>query len=228
MALFIVPTPFGHPEDVTLRAISTLKRVNLVLIEERKESLKNLRSFGVNPQHWEIYNEHTSREQVYDWAKLCLSSEVALVSDGGTPNLFDPGHCLVKEVRRLGGEVKALPGASSLSLILSLSSQPLHSFMVLGFLPRDSHDRQKLWKFIQKSPYALVIYDTPYRLQKVLEELMTYVPEREVLLGIELTTPEEIVLEGQAAKLPTKILPKKGEFVLLLYQPRKSASIDRI
>jgi 16S rRNA (cytidine1402-2'-O)-methyltransferase len=217
MALYVTATPIGNPLDLTLRAKEIFSKCNTIIGEEFSEVSKLLKANGFVGKKLEVLNEHTTTEDLTLLVDLCKKQDVALVTDCGTPGFCDPGFQLVRECRKFGLEIKALPGASSLMTLLSLSSQRIYQFHFRGFLPAENVARQKELKIISSSKEALILMDTPYRLKKLLSELSLVLPKRLALLGCDLTQPTEFVIEDQIENLTKKLNQEKAEFILLIY-----------
>jgi 16S rRNA (cytidine1402-2'-O)-methyltransferase len=154
--------------------------------------------------------------------ELCKSRDVILVSDCGTPGFEDPGPPLVKACRVNNVQVSALPGPSSLALLISLSSEKLSEFLVRGFLPRDPLQRQRAWEKIQRHSGPQILLETPYRCQQFSEEIAKHCSDRSILFACELTTSREWIFEGVSSHLPEALRRNFGEkpkleFCVLIY-----------
>ena len=217
MSLHIVSIPIGHPGDITLRAIETLKSCDLIIGEERKVAARFLKSIGLQIFELDLLNEHSDQRDIDFLTEQCQEKKVALISDCGTPVFCDPGALLIQSCRQKNITIEAVPGVSSLMTLLSLSGRPLKDFQFHGFIPAKSEKRQAFLKDLQREKQTSVIMDTPYRLRKTLTELAEALPKRQALLGIDLTQPEEVVLEGTLSHISKDLPRDKGEFVLLLY-----------
>ncbi|MEZ0391872.1 MAG: SAM-dependent methyltransferase [Pseudobdellovibrionaceae bacterium] len=217
MSLTLIATPIGHDQDISLRALETLKNSKTIILEEFKESTRFLRAHGISGKIYEQLNEHSKPEDLKRLTELCVNEDVVLITDCGTPGFCDPGADLVRECRKRGISVVTFPGASSLMGILSLSSQRLDQFVFRGFLPAETEARQNAWQEMQKEKRAFVLMDTPYRFQKMLKEALEFLPQRKLLLTVNLTQETEMIFEGTAAEILKKELPAKAEFMLLVY-----------
>lgn len=217
MALLLVSTPIGDPGDFTLRGLETLRRVSTIIVEERKESSAWLRSQGISGKHLELCNEHSNGEDLDRLAGLCAKEDVALITDCGSPGFCDPGAELVRRCRQSGVPVKVFPGASSLTALLSLSSERLDQFYFRGFLPANTEKRREAWRRLGAQKGAIVLMDTPYRLGKTLEDLKSALPKRKILLALNLTQETEQVLEGRPEEIAPQVASAKAEFMLLIY-----------
>lgn len=217
MPLYLVATPIGNSQDISARALQILRDADLIILEEFKESTQFLRSQNISGKSYDQLNEHSTPEDLQRLWRLCQNQKVALITDCGTPGFCDPGAELVKLCRKNKIEVKTILGASSLMGLLSLSSRRLDQFIFRGFLPAENEARKKSWLELQKENRAIILMDTPYRLNKMMTELTGYFVERRVLLTIDLSHENEKVFEG----LPLEILPQieglKAEFMLLIY-----------
>jgi 16S rRNA (cytidine1402-2'-O)-methyltransferase len=218
MALYLVATPIGNPQDLSFRALETLKKADVIIVEEFKESTIILRAHGIVGKKLESLNEHSRAEDLKHLTDLAEKNEVALISDCGTPGFCDPGAHLVELCRKRKIKIVTIPGPSSLMALLSLSSQRLDHFNFVGFLPAESSRRGKAWSDLKKDPQASVIMDTPYRFQKTLQELSQSLPDRNCLVAINLTQETEQVVEGKAKEvLQFSQWPQKAEFLILIY-----------
>lgn len=217
MSLTLIATPIGNDQDISLRAIETLKNSQTIILEEFKESTRFLRAHGISGKTYEQLNEHSKPEDLKRLADLCENGDVVLITDCGTPGFCDPGADLVRECRKRGVAVRTFPGASSLMGLLSLSSQRLDQFVFRGFLPAENEARRKSWGELQKESRAFVLMDTPYRFQKMLSETAEFFADRKILLTLNLTQDSEQVHEGLASQILKRDLPAKAEFMLLIY-----------
>jgi 16S rRNA (cytidine1402-2'-O)-methyltransferase len=220
VGLTLIATPIGNDQDISLRALETLKNAQLIVLEEFKESTRFLRAHGITGKNYEQLNEHSKPEDLARLVGLCESGEVVLITDCGTPGFCDPGADLVRECRKKKIPVRTFPGPSSLMGLLSLSSVRLDQFVFRGFLPAENEERAKAWAECQKESRAIVLMDTPYRFQKMLSEANQYFSDRKILLTLDLTQETEMVFEGTPSMVLKNELPNKAEFMLLIY-PRK-------
>ncbi len=229
MPLFLIATPIGNKDDISLRAVETIRQAQAAIVESRKESMALLRRHGFEGHEVFELNHHTTGAELSDLVRLCREKKVIQVSDCGTPGFEDPGNALVDQCRKQGIQVHCLPGASSLTALLSLSGKPLRQFFVAGFLPKTGTERTDALRELQRRKEAFVLMETPYRCLQLLAELTEYFPHRRILFAAELTTPQELVLEGtpQEALKHVKSLGEnpKLEFIVLIYGevPRSSS-----
>ncbi|MCB0370897.1 MAG: hypothetical protein KDD45_16105, partial [Bdellovibrionales bacterium] len=218
--LYLIATPIGDPEEISLKAISVLKKVNTVICESTKETGRLLKYHQISGKKYELLNEHSTKEDLDRIVNLCAEEDIALVSDCGTPGFCDPGSDLVAICRQKDIPVKNCLGASSLMGLISLSGLKLNEFLFKGFLSQDSHLRSSQWKdlTVEMSQFKrpIVIMDTPYRLQRTLSDLENFFPKNIAILALNLATPEELILTGIPNQIKINDLPKKAEFMLLI------------
>lgn len=217
MSLNLVAIPIGNNQDVTLSALDILKSCDDIIVEERKEGTSFLRAHGITGKNYLELNEHTNAEGLKELVELCKEKNVALITDCGTPGFCDPGADLVRECRKLKIPVKTYVGASSLMGLLSLSSVRLDQFIFRGFLPAENEAREKAWLEMRKEKKAFILMDTPYRLQKMLSEMQIHLSDRKILITLDLTQETEKVLEGKMTDIMKNEIPKKAEFMILVY-----------
>ncbi len=216
MSLYVVATPIGNYEDLSLRAIETLKSCDLVIGEEKREVELLLKRAGAFPKPYELLNEHSKPQDLEALAKECATKTVALVSDCGTPGFCDPGADLVRLCRQKKIEIKTLPGPSSLMALLSLTGHRIDEFYFMGFLPRETEARTKKLNTLTKIQVPTILMDTPYRLKKLLEEIQTLLPQKQLFLGCDFTQDSESIYEGTATQIQSQLKSEKAEFVLLI------------
>jgi len=217
MPLFVVATPIGNLEDISLRARRLLGECQLVIGEEFKEADKLLKKLGLDKKPIEELNEHSTAKDWQDLVDHCANSTVVLISDCGTPGFCDPGAELVAACRAKGIPVHSVPGASSLAAFLSVCGQRLPQFWFRGFLPANREERALALKAVRNEPGPVVLMDTPYRLSRLLEELAAMDPARPATVALDLSTDQETVFTGPVDKLFRDIGERKAEFMLLLH-----------
>lgn len=210
--LYIVGTPIGNLDDISLRAIAILSSVGLIYCEDTRVTAKLLKHLNITKPLKQLH-AHTRT------INLNPGVDTAYVSDAGTPGISDPGAKLVAEARELGMKIEPIPGPSAITTLLSVSGREVTEFVFFGFLPHKKGRLTKL-KEIAVSDYPVVLYESPHRIEKLLKELNEHVPESSILMGRELTKKFEDILEGTPSYLSDvlKNNPEKvrGEFVLLV------------
>jgi len=216
--LYLVATPIGNLEDITLRALRVLRECDVVAAEDTRRSGQLLRHFEISKPllSYFQFNEARRSEEIIE--RLRRGEKVALVTDAGSPGISDPGERVVKAARAAGFRVEAVVGACALIGALTASGLPTEEFHFVGFLPHKSGQRRNRLEALQAVPGTLVFYESPYRIEKLLGELHAVYPEREVVLARELTKKFEEFLRGQPAALLEQAHKRslKGEFVVLV------------
>jgi 16S rRNA (cytidine1402-2'-O)-methyltransferase len=213
-----VATPIGNLEDITLRAIRTLKECDVIAAEDTRHTGHLLRHFEI-PKPMISYfkfNESRRSEEIID--RLKRGEKVALVTDAGTPGISDPGERVVRAALAAGMRVEAVPGACAAIVGLAASGLPTEEFHFAGFLPHKSGQRLREIQRLAALPGTIVLYESPYRIEKLLGELGAAIPNRQIVVGRELTKKFEEFWRGTAAEIAqspkTRVL--KGEFVVLI------------
>lgn len=216
--LYIVPTPIGNLDDITLRAIKVLSEVDFILAEDTRTTSFLLKHLGIEKKLYSHhkFNEHQTVEMVAD--AIARGRTVALVSDAGTPAISDPGFLLVRTCVEAGIEVETLPGATALIPALVQSGFPCDRFCFEGFLPQKKGRSKRLAQLARESR-SIVFYESPYRVVKALEQMAeTFGPDRAVSVSRELTKKFEQTVRGtlsETARYFREHEPK-GEFVIVV------------
>lgn len=216
--LYIVPTPIGNLEDITLRALRILKEVNIILAEDTRTTGHLLKHFSVENklQSHHLHNEHKMVEQVVE--RIKAGETVALVSDAGTPSISDPGFLLVRECIKSNIEVECLPGATAFVPALVNSGLPSDRFCFEGFLPQKKGRKTKI-ESLKEEERTIIFYESPFRLVKALEEFSNvFGKERRASVSRELTKMFEETKRGTLAELTDYFSNKtvKGEIVIVV------------
>jgi 16S rRNA (cytidine1402-2'-O)-methyltransferase len=226
--LYIVATPIGNLEDITHRALRVLSEVDWVACEDTRQTLKLLSRYGIKARLTPFHSYNLKRETPRLLGLLAEGRSVALVTDGGTPGISDPGSYLVALARERGIAVSPVPGPSALSAILSVAGFAGPAVSFAGFLsPKPGRRRRELGELLAR-PGGLVLYESPHRILKLLEDLAELAPQRRCLLGREMTKLHEEFLEAGAGELLTELSgrPKLlGEFTLFV-RPDKKHQVD--
>jgi 16S rRNA (cytidine1402-2'-O)-methyltransferase len=218
--LFIVATPIGNVQDITLRALDVLRAVDAVICEELRLGSTLLKKLGIANKSLLTLNEHDEDEQTGEiLLRLHKGETLALISDCGTPGFEDPGARLVQDALQQGIQIIPLPGPSSLMAALSISPIPLKEFFFAGFLPRKDDERISKLKHLQALKTHLVLMDTPYRLGKLLEEVESIFGKyRQATLALDISLPGELILHAALIDIRQRVQARKGEFVLIVYR----------
>jgi len=217
--LYIVATPIGNPQDITLRAVEILKSVKQVICEERRVGSTILRQLKIEQKPLIELNEHNEEQTAQELALALVNGEdIALISDCGTPAFADPGTLLVQFAMEYGIKVVPVPGASSLMTLLSVSPEPLNEFYFAGFLPRKEEERKKKLDQLRRLRVPIVLMDTPYRLERLLQDVQkTFGKGRMITLGVNLTLSAEKIIHQPVGEVLQKFKGKKAEFILLVH-----------
>ncbi|MBI2929495.1 MAG: 16S rRNA (cytidine(1402)-2'-O)-methyltransferase [Verrucomicrobia bacterium] len=216
--LYLVATPIGNLEDITLRALRVLKECDVVAAEDTRRTGQLLKHFGIAKPllSYFQFNEARRSEEIIE--RLRRGERVAVVTDAGSPGISDPGERVVKAALAAGFRVEPVPGACALVVALTASGLPTDEFHFVGFLPHKSGQRRRKLEELKSVAGTLVLYESPYRVEKLLTELNEVCPERQVVLARELTKKFEEFLRGTPAELLAEFQrrPRKGEFVVLV------------
>jgi 16S rRNA (cytidine1402-2'-O)-methyltransferase len=217
--LYLVATPIGNLEDITLRALRTLRECDVVAAEDTRRTGQLLNYFGISKPllSYFRFNEAKRSEEILE--RLKHGEKVALVTDAGTPGISDPGERVVSAAIAAGFRVESVPGPCALIAALTASGLPANEFHFIGFLPVKSGQRRKKLEDLRDSaPGTLAFYESPYRIDKLLGELNELFPGATVVVARELTKKFEEFLRGTPAKLLefTQKRSLKGEFVVLV------------
>ncbi len=216
--LFIVPTPVGNLEDMTMRALRVLKEADLILAEDTRTSGILLKHFDIHVpmQSYHKFNEHQTVQHVVDW--LRSGHNVAVVSDAGTPGISDPGFLVVREAVKAGIEVITLPGATAFVPALVSSGLPCDKFVFEGFLPQKKGRATRIMQ-LRDETRTLVFYESPYRVVKTLQQFVeVYGPDRHVAACREISKIHEECIRGTLQEVlgHFQAHEPKGEFVIIL------------
>lgn len=218
MRLYLVPTPVGNLGDMTFRAVDVLKSVDLILAEDTRTSRVLMQHYGITTplQSYHIFNEHQIVDQIVD--KILSGMDIAVVTDAGTPGISDPGFLLVREVVKHDIEVECLPGATAFVPALIDSGLPCDRFVFEGFLPHKKGRQTKIQSLAEETR-TMIIYESPFRLVKLLEQLIEVLgPERQVSVSREISKLHAETARGTLQEVFDHFNSKevKGEIVVIL------------
>ena len=215
--LFVVGTPIGNLEDITLRAILTLQNVDMVLAEDTRNSKKLLDAHNIDTKMIS-YHEHSSEKDIKRIIDLLLEGkDLALISDAGTPTISDPGYGLIRDCIKNNIIITPIPGASAITAAMSISGLPSDSFTFVGFLPQKK-GRMKKIEQLKNIDNTIILFESPFRLEKTLNQLLDSLGNRSVVVGRELTKLYEEVIRGNLDGV-IKYFSKskvKGEIVIMI------------
>ena len=229
--LYIVPTPIGNLDDITLRAVNVLRDVDFILAEDTRTTSFLLKHLGIEKKLYSHhkFNEHATVKMVAE--SIAAGRNAALVSDAGTPGISDPGFLLVRTCVEAGIEVETLPGATALIPALVQSGFPCDRFCFEGFLPQKK-GRAKQMQSLAAEELTMIFYESPYRVVKCLEQFAeVFGPERRVSVSRELTKKFEQTVRGTVAEVLEhfRTTDPKGEFVIVLAgkpKPKRETAAD--
>ena len=219
---YVIATPIGNLKDITLRAIETLKNVDLILCEDTRQTKKILDKYNIQNQtmSYHAQSKLAKVETIFDLLKE--GKNLALVSDAGTPGISDPGALLVSKIKeefQTAVQIIPVPGASAVITALSAAGLPTHEFTFLGFLPHKK-GRETLFKEIAGSKRTMVFYESPHRILKTLESLIKFCPNKKVCLAREMTKIYEEFKTGTAEELLEYLnknpIKQKGEITVIV------------
>jgi 16S rRNA (cytidine1402-2'-O)-methyltransferase len=222
-ALYLVATPIGNLEDITLRAVRTLKEVDLIACEDTRQTQKLLHHYGVTTRTIS-YHEHNEMTRAPELVlELERGARIALVTDAGMPGISDPGYRLISLAIRHHVPVVPIPGASAFLAALVASGLPTDSFRFSGFLPAKRGQRRQMLESVKDSPRTQVFYEAPHRVKEALEDVVEVLgADRQVVIAREVTKIHEEFLRGRAAEVLEQLKARgevKGEITLLIAKP---------
>ena len=216
--LYIVATPIGNLEDITLRAIRILKEADIIAAEDTRHTKTLLRHFTINTPltSYHAHNERAKTSHLV--ARIERGDSIALVSDAGTPGISDPGYRLIVEATRLGIRVVPIPGPSALIAVLSASGLPTDGFNFRGFLPAPKRERRSKLQELRVDRYSIVVYETPHRLKESLDDIREIFGDRRMVLAREVTKIHEEFLRGRVSEVIAEITQRevRGEVTLII------------
>ena len=232
--LYIVSTPIGNREDITLRALRILKEVDLIAAEDTRHTGLLLRHFGIQTPLTSYFEGNESRKKEFILSKLTQGERVALVSDAGTPGISDPGFRLIRTAIEHEIPIVPVPGASAVIAALSVSGLPTDAFVFRGFLPHKTKRRRDLLEELADVRETLIFYESPHRISETLRDIYEVLGDRKIVLTRELTKIYEEVLRGKVSEIQLQIGERKlkGEITLVIsgkdtVRKRRPGSVER-
>ncbi len=227
--LYVVSTPIGNLEDITYRAVRTLKEADWIACEDTRTTKRLLDHYGIQTRTLS-YHEHNEANRTEELiARLLGGEKGALVSDAGTPLLSDPGYRVVHAAVEAGIRIEAIPGPSALLAGLVVSGLPTDQFHFAGFLPAKQGQRSRMLESLADESATLVFYEAPHRILEALDDIATAFGERRIVVARELTKLHEEVLRGTATEIRTELAARdmiRGEFVLMVAKASEPAHDD--
>ena len=224
-ALYVVATPIGNLEDISLRALRTLREVKLIAAEDTRRTKRLLTTYDIKTP-MTSYHEHNK------WSKLdyildCLEDgDVALVSDAGMPGMSDPGYELIVAANQRGISVVPIPGPSVIITALAVSGLPTHDFVYLGFLPRKAGGRRRLLESIASEYRTIVVFESPHRVLAALKDMLLILGDRKVAVCRELTKVHEEIFRGTISQAIEHFTEVRGEFTLVIEGKREEGKLQ--
>jgi len=216
--LYLVATPIGNLQDITLRALETLRQVDVVASEDTRKTGLLLKHFDIHkPQI--AFHEHNEQRAGGRLEELLRQGQsVAVVTDAGTPGIADPGFTLVRRAIAANIDVTMIPGPTALIMALVLSGLPVHSFTFRGFPPRKSVGRRKFMEMDREAPHTLIFYESPYRLEDFLNDALAVYGNRQAAIANDLTKMFEKIERGTLSELLTSVkqAKTKGEYIVVI------------
>jgi 16S rRNA (cytidine1402-2'-O)-methyltransferase len=226
--LYVVATPIGNLEDITLRALRVLREVDVIAAEDTRRSARLLAHHGIGTRTIS-FHEHNTRSRVPQLiSRLEAGESVAVVTDAGTPGVSDPGLELVKEAIDRGIRVDPIPGASAPLTALIASGFEVAPFTVFGFAPSRSHARIKWLAEIAETPHTFSFFEAPHRIQATLRQAGDILGERQIIVGRELTKVHQEVLRGTASEVAELLSEPRGEFTVVVGPVDKTLESNEI
>lgn len=224
--LYLVATPIGNLGDITLRALDTLRAVDLIASEDTRKTGLLLKHFDIQKPQIAFYEHNERRAGPRIIAALQDGKSVALVTSAGTPGISDPGFTLVRDALQAGIDVTMIPGASAVIMALVLSGLPTHAFTFRGFAPRKGGPRRRFLAVDAESPHTLVFYESPYRVVKFLQDALEVYGDRPAAVTNDLTKLFETVQRGTLSELITQCerTEPRGEYAIVI--AGKDAAVD--
>lgn len=218
--LYIVATPIGNLEDITLRALRVLKDADAILCEDTRHTKILLQKYCISKPMISYHHHSTLEKMKYIGDMIAENKNLALVSDAGTPGISDPGNLLIKYLvdSDVNVNIVPVPGPSALAAAISVSGLPTDKFIFLGFVPHKK-GRKTFFENLKNEERTVAFYESPHRMLKTLESLKKYVPKKEIVVCRELTKIYETIYRGKPEEIIKKITPDKirGEFIVLVY-----------
>lgn len=213
--LYVVATPIGNLEDITLRALRILAEVDIIAAEDTRKTKRLLAKYGINTK-LTSYHQHSKVGKTSHLLKELDKKDVALVSEAGVPTISDPGGGLVRAAIEEGIPVVAVPGPSAVATALAISGMGADRFLFLGFLPRKKGERQRLLASIAGELLTIVAFESPHRLCSALADILEALGDRQITIGRELTKLHEEVFRGTISGAMEHFAKPRGEFTLVI------------
>lgn len=227
-SLYLIPTPIGNLDDITIRSLNTLKTVDLILCEDTRETGKLLNKYEIKKKLVACHEFNQDKVKDYVVQELRNGLNIGLVTDQGTPIISDPGYIVVKEVIAQGFNVISLPGATAFVPALINSGIEPSPFLFYGFLNAKSSKQKKELQGLSKFPYTLIFYEAPHRLKETLQNMLEIFGDRKICLEREISKIHEEVIRDTISGVISIVDTLKGEFVIIVEGNHDSVNYDDI
>jgi len=216
--LYVVSTPIGNLEDITLRALRILKEVDLIAAEDTRHTGLLLKHFGIQTSLTSYFEGNELKKREFILFRLKQGDQIALVTDAGTPGISDPGFRLIRLAIENQIPIVPVPGPSAVVAALSVAGLPTDAFLFKGFLPHKSKKRKDLLKQLEQVKETLIFYESPHRISETLQDIFDIVGDREIVLTRELTKVYEEILRGKVSEIQQQVAGRrwKGEITLVI------------
>ncbi len=227
-SLYLIPTPIGNMEDITIRSINLLKSCDIIFSEDTRETLKLLKYYDINKKliSYHKFNEDVVKDKII--VELSNGKNVALVSDRGTPSISDPGYVAAYNAIKMGYNVIALPGATAFVPALVMSGLNPNKFTFYGFLDNKKSQKSKELKSLVDNKYTMIFYESPYRIKETLKMIKDILGDRKICVAREISKKYEEVYRGTSDDVLKEIEDPKGEFVIIVEGNQKQDNYDDI
>jgi 16S rRNA (cytidine1402-2'-O)-methyltransferase len=213
--LYVVATPIGNLEDITLRALRVLGEVQLIAAEDTRTSRKLLNRYDIKTR-LTSYFEHNKKNKMPMLLETLEEQDIALISEAGTPGISDPGYELIKGAIEKGFQVVSLPGPSAVTSAMAASGLPAEQFVYLGFLPRKKGEKRRLLESVSTEPRTIICFESPYRVVDSLQAMLEKLGDRNVAVCRELTKLYEEVFRGTLSESVIHFQKPRGEFTIVI------------
>jgi 16S rRNA (cytidine1402-2'-O)-methyltransferase len=225
--LYVVATPIGNLEDVTLRALRVLREVSLIAAEDTRRTARLLQHYSIPTPTTSLHAHNERARTAAVLARLKQGDSVALVSDAGTPVVSDPGALLVAAALDAGIKVEPIPGPSAVPALLSAAGVVSEGFVFVGFAPARSSDRKRWLRELAIERRAIVLFEAPHRIRALLEDMAAILGERRLTIGREMTKAHEQFLAGHASDVLAQLQQTRGELSLVIHPQRAAGEETR-